>query len=264
VSGYEGLYSQLAAAGGAGFPLGAVIDDPSLRMNGFRTAVSTVHLICQRPQGAPPQPPAQYQVANCQIHITGGFTSMTASMPTLPQTLHGFCAQGYKIASVYNPPTVQQVGMMSAETQCHMVFQKTACNYFVTVCDMPFKVTGGYGGRVVDHNQYLSIVTTHGNKGWELAGLIDMPDGRAQGMMAMVSTIKLIFQAPALAGPGGFLDPNAQLQQARQMQAQQQAQMPPGEAVPQGGAMPPQGPPPGYVLPPTGYAPPPQGPPPVQ
>ena len=32
-------------------------------------------------------------------------------------------------------------------------------------------------------------------KGWELAGMIDMPDGNTTGMTRMESTIKLIFQA---------------------------------------------------------------------
>ena len=64
----------------------------------------------------------------------------------------------------------------------------------------------------MDHNQYLSVVQNHGNQGWELAGLIDMPDSRVAGFGTIVSTIKLIFQAPALVGPGGYLTPELQQQ----------------------------------------------------
>ena len=113
--------------------------------------------------------------------------------------------KGHKIASVYNPPTASNVGFMSHETQCHIVFAKTPVNYYVTVRDVPFIVKTQFGGgRTVDHSQYISHIQLYGNQGWSLAGLIDMPDARFEGFTSISSTIKLIFQSPAAPGcPGG-------------------------------------------------------------
>ena len=114
--------------------------------------------------------------------------------------------QGYKIAGVYNPPTVSNAGFSSHETECHIVLMRTAMNYYVTTCDVPFEVTSGWGDRTVDHNQYLTYIQAYASQGWELAGLIDMPDTQYKSFSTMSSTIKLIFQAPAWQGAaGGFL-----------------------------------------------------------
>ena len=60
--------------------------------------------------------------------------------------------------------------------------------------------------RSVDHSQYLSVIQAYASQGWELAGLIDMPDASAESFSTRSSTIKLIFQAPASNGqPGGVL-----------------------------------------------------------
>ena len=114
--------------------------------------------------------------------------------------------QGYKIAGVYNPPTVSYAGF-AGETECHIILMKTAMNYYVTMCDVPFNVTSGWGReRTVDHNQYLTCIQAYASHGWELAGLIDMPDTEYEGFSTMSSTIKLIFQAPAWQGAaGGYL-----------------------------------------------------------
>ena len=84
---------------------------------------------------------------------------------------------------------------------------KTPLNYYVTVCDVPFIVKMKFGGgRTVDHNQYLAYIESYANQGWELAGLIDMPDASFEGFTSISSTIKLIFQSPAGQGsPGGIL-----------------------------------------------------------
>ena len=118
-----------------------------------------------------------------------------------------FYIQGYKIASVYNPPTASNVGFMSHETQCHIILMKTPVNYYVTVCDVPFIVKSKFGGgRTVDHSQYLSHIQAYANQGWALAGLIDMPDTSFEGITSISSTIKLIFQSPAGQDcPGGVL-----------------------------------------------------------
>ena len=115
--------------------------------------------------------------------------------------------QGYKIASVYNPPTASAVGFMSHETQCHIILMKTPVNYYITVRDVPFIVKTSFGGsRTVDHSQYLTTVESYAKQGWELAGLIDMPDASFEGFTSISSTIKLIFQSPAMQGaPGGCL-----------------------------------------------------------
>ena len=115
--------------------------------------------------------------------------------------------QGYKIASVYNPPTASTVGFMSHETQCHIVLAKTPVNYYVTVCDVPFIVKTNFGGgRTVDHSQYIAYIQAYATQGWALAGLIDMPDASFEGFTSISSTIKLIFQSPAPPGwPGGIV-----------------------------------------------------------
>ena len=96
---------------------------------------------------------------------------------------------------------------MSHETQCHIVLEKTPVNYYVAVRDVPFIVKRSFSGsRSVDHSQYLSTIQSFGSQGWELAGLIDMPDASFEGFTSISSTIKLIFQASAQPGdPGGIL-----------------------------------------------------------
>ena len=98
-------------------------------------------------------------------------------------------------------------GFTSHETQCHIILCKTQENYYVTVRDVPFVVKMSFGGsRAVDHSQYLSVIQAYASQGWELAGLIDMPDASFEGFRSISSTIKLIFQAPAAYGsPGGIL-----------------------------------------------------------
>ena len=93
------------------------------------------------------------------------------------------------------------------ETQCHIVLEKTPVNYYVAVRDVPFIVKRSFSGsRSVDHSQYLSTIQSFGSHGWELAGLIDMPDASFEGFTSISSTIKLIFQAYAQPGePGGIL-----------------------------------------------------------
>ena len=54
--------------------------------------------------------------------------------------------QGHKISSVYNPPTVSLTGFTTAETQCHIVLEKTPINYYFTVCDIPFILKTRFGG----------------------------------------------------------------------------------------------------------------------
>ena len=96
---------------------------------------------------------------------------------------------------------------MSHETQCHIILSKTPVNYYITTHDVPFVVKMSFGGsRSVDHSQYISYIQAYASQGWELAGLIDMPDASMEGMRSISSTIKLIFQAPAANGsPGGYV-----------------------------------------------------------
>ena len=62
--------------------------------------------------------------------------------------------------------------------------------------------------RVKDGGSFSisSTIQSFGSQGWELAGLIDMPDASFEGFTSISSTIKLIFQAYAQPGePGGIL-----------------------------------------------------------
>jgi len=204
VSGYQGLYGQLQHAGTQGYGLSCVIDEPNARCSGWASAETSVHLICQNPEGIPAPPISQYVIANCTIEKRTHFSKMSASMPNLKQLLSTYTTQGHKISSVYNPPTVSHTGFTTTETQCHIVMEKTPVNYYFAVCDIPFIVKTRFGGsRDVDHSQYLNYISAYSSNGWELAGLIDMPDLQWEGIASFSSTIKMIFQAPAVGGGTG-------------------------------------------------------------
>ena len=152
---------------------------------------------------------SQYLIVNCPIQKDhSAFSGTTrASMPNLVSSLSSYASQGYKISSIYNPPTVSFTGMFSTETACHIALQKTSVNYYMTVCDIPFTVKMSWSGSSsVDHNQYTAYIQAYAAQGWQLAGLIDLPDTAIEGFTTISSTIKLIFQAPALrGGPGGYV-----------------------------------------------------------
>merc|ERR1712226_364379 len=167
IEGYEGLYGQLVQAGNQGFPLSAVIDEPNMRVNGFTSVETSVHLICQKNQGMQ-HPISQYLIINCQIKISNSFGSVSASIPDLLPLLSTYCTQGHKIASVYNPPNASITGFMSHETQCHIILSKTPVNYYITTHDVPFVVKMSFGGsRSVDHSQYISFIQAYASQGWE-------------------------------------------------------------------------------------------------
>jgi len=209
VSGYHGLYGQLQHAGTQGYALSCVIDEPNARVSGWASQDTSVHLICQKPTGVPSPPVSQYVVINCTIDKRIHFGSSSASMPNLKPMLSTYLTQGHKISSVYNPPTVSMTGFTTTETMCHIILEKTHENYYFAVCDVPFIIRTKFGGsREVDHNQYLTYITAYSNNGWELAGLIDMPDMKFEGMTTFSSTVKMVFQAPAYGGGvGGNLGP---------------------------------------------------------
>ena len=105
-------------------------------------------------------------------------------------------------------------GWASTETQCHLVLVHTGVNYHVTVRNVPFTVHSASFSTesTVDHNQYLAVIQAYAGQGWELAGLIDLPDVGRPGGHSITSTIKLIFQAPArgegaASQQGGYLSP---------------------------------------------------------
>ena len=75
-----------------GFPLSSVIDEPNNRCNGLMSTESNVQLICQRPKGSQ-VPPSQYLIVNCPINMSAGFSSMSASMPTLINELTKYSMQ---------------------------------------------------------------------------------------------------------------------------------------------------------------------------
>eukprot|EP00092_Neocalanus_flemingeri_P048356 GFUD01055115.1.p1 GENE.GFUD01055115.1~~GFUD01055115.1.p1 ORF type:complete len:156 (-),score=44.65 GFUD01055115.1:48-515(-) len=149
-------------------------------------------------------PVSAYTVVNIPIVINHGWSGTTASMPHLENCLTAFTNKGYKVASVYNPPSVTLKGFLSTETQCHIILMKTPVNYYFAICDVPFSVQAGWSGSTVDHTQYLNIISAYAAQGWELGGLIDLPDVELDGFTSIKSTIKLIFQAPASEnGAGG-------------------------------------------------------------
>eukprot|EP00092_Neocalanus_flemingeri_P024825 GFUD01026920.1.p1 GENE.GFUD01026920.1~~GFUD01026920.1.p1 ORF type:complete len:384 (+),score=99.22 GFUD01026920.1:49-1152(+) len=202
VEGCEQLYGQLGQAGNTGFQLSCVVDEPNNRCSGFFSTQTSVHLVCQKPLGAQSPVPA-YTIANIPIVIKHGWGGTTASMPLLASALTAFTTTGYKVASVYNPPSVTLKGFLSTETQCHIIMMKTPVNYYFAICDVPFFIKYGWRGSTVDHTQYLNIISAYAAQGWELGGLIDLPDVELDGFTSIKSTIKLIFQAPANEGGVG-------------------------------------------------------------
>jgi len=204
VSGYQGLYGQLQHSGTQGYSLSCVIDEPNARCSGWASQETSVHMICQKPTGVAVPPVSQYVIINCTIEKRIHFSRRSASMPNLKNMLTAYVTQGHKISSVYNPPTVSATGFTTTETQCHIVMEKTPVNYYFVVCDIPFIVKMRFGGaRDVDHSQYLTFITAYSSNGWELAGLIDMPDMQFEGIGSFSSTVKMIFQAPAFGGGAG-------------------------------------------------------------
>ena len=194
-SGYTALYAALQQVGAAGFSLSAVIDEPNLRMKGIFSAETSVHVVCQRPAGVAASPKTYAAVA-VPIHMQAGFSKISAQIPELNATLKQFADSGHKLASVYNPPTVRaQAFSTSATTPCHLIFEQTDVPYCFVVVDAFFEATGGFGSISVNHAPYQQLIAKYVAKGWELAGMIDMPDGNTTGVTRMESTIKLIFQA---------------------------------------------------------------------
>lgn len=197
-SGYEGLYAQLRQAGQEGYSLSCVVDQPDAKFNGLGSSETTVMLICQRAPGTHLQ--REYLVVNCPIALSGGISGdISASMPQLEQILRQYIGNGYKIASIYNPPTLSLTGLGSASSACHIIFEKTSHQYTLAIKDAIWSVTLL---SPVDHNQYFRVVEQYVKKGWELAAVIDMPDVRL-GLSTVDSTVKLFFQAKV-----GYAEPS--------------------------------------------------------
>ena len=85
---------QFYIKGQQGYPLSAIVDEPNLRCNGFTTAETSVHLICQKNQGMQ-HPTSQYVIVNCQIVVdTPGFGGkIRANMDSLLPTLSHYISQ---------------------------------------------------------------------------------------------------------------------------------------------------------------------------
>ena len=201
--GFGALYGALAEKGAQGYTLNAVIDEPNQRMTGFLSAATTVHLVMSRRPGAQGAEPKQYTIVSVPVNIqVSGLTSVTATMPELMPTLAKFLSEGHRVAAIYNPPVIAQRGLFSGTTQCHIIFEKTATIYTSAVADSAFTVSQSCCSMDVAH-QYLPSCGAFLKAGWELAGIIDMPDRRLTGMASGASTVKMIFQAPTTASASG-------------------------------------------------------------
>ena len=88
------MSSNFIFKGQQGFPLSAIVDEPNLRVNGFTTAQTSVHLICQKNQGMQ-HPTSQYVIVNCQIVVdTPGFAGkVRANIDSLLPTLSHYISQ---------------------------------------------------------------------------------------------------------------------------------------------------------------------------
>ena len=88
------MSSNFIFKGQQGYPLSAIVDEPNLRVNGFTTAQSSVHLICQKNQGMQ-HPMSQYVIVNCQIVVdTPGFAGkLRANIDSLLPTLSHYISQ---------------------------------------------------------------------------------------------------------------------------------------------------------------------------
>jgi hypothetical protein len=205
---YGQIYGQLQNAAQQGFPLSVLMDHCPIRPPGLFSEKTNVNLVCQRCQGKAAT--KQYNVVDCSIQIkAAGFSGQSASCPTLLSTLEMHCKQGYKVASIYNPPGVSLsggLGLSGVTTACHIVLEKTQTQYSLYIFDVPFRATlphwqnpskgdheqykviqaiqrvtqfGWDLASKVDHEQYISVIQRFAQAGWELAAVLDMPDETA-------------------------------------------------------------------------------------
>ena len=107
----------------------------------------------------------------------------------------------------------------SYKSPCHLIFEKCACNFYVTTHDVNLEVDAeSYRGKaiisdirhsrrtIIDHDEYISCIQAYVNQGWDLAGIIHMENisksvtyntSNRTLIQKFYTTIKLIFQAPA-------------------------------------------------------------------
>ena len=95
------MSSNFIFKGQQGFPLSAIVDEPNLRVNGFTTAQTSVHLICQKNQGMQ-HPMSQYVIVNCQIVVNNSWGSIRANIDSLLPTLSHYLTQVIVCQYLYN------------------------------------------------------------------------------------------------------------------------------------------------------------------
>jgi len=204
--GHEDLYEKLKTAAAQGASLSCVIDDPNM-LQEVGYIKSNAHLVCNRPADSKPGPVGDYVIVNCPIQLKdGGLKDLNSSMPTLKSLLQTYTTQGHKIAGVHNPPDSTAIGFSTAETSCHLIFQKAAFNYHFCVVDGDFRFElHTWHKNEVDHSRYVSIVNDFACKGWELAAIIDLMDHHKDSTFSDKGsrTARMIFQAPDINGGRG-------------------------------------------------------------
>lgn len=73
--------------------------------------------------------------------------------------------------------------------------------YQGTVVDHQIQIKAGFGGSRTSAN-WEPVIQDMGNKGWELACILETPDTKLVGMTTVVQTCKLFFQRPLLPQQG--------------------------------------------------------------
>jgi hypothetical protein len=193
-SGFENMYAKLAELGAKGYSLSTVFDVPNLRRSGLFSTKSQVQIIAQRVAGAPPSQ-TTYSVTSVPINMYRTLVGCSADANQLMQVLQQQMAAGNKLASVFNPSSIQVTGLTSASTNCHLIFTPVAEPYSWTAVDINVPANRSMGGGSINYGPITECITHFVNRGWELGGVIPLPQGQVAGVMSFQLTARVIFQA---------------------------------------------------------------------
>jgi hypothetical protein len=196
-SGFQNMYAKLAELGANGYSLSTVFDIPNLRRSGIFSAKTQVQIIAQRVAGTA-LTQSTYDVTSVPIKIFAAFGGCTADTRQLMQALQQQMASGKKLASIFNPSSIQMTGFGSATTNCHLIFTPVAEPYNWCAVDINLRADKtNFTGGAINYQPLSHCLTQFANKGWELGGIIPVPQIQQAGFCSFQITARLIFQSRA-------------------------------------------------------------------
>jgi len=174
---FDRLYNLLKQSAEEGFTVSSIVAQPN-RDTTDPSAPLSAQVVCQRPRGTHQQ--RYYTVVNCPIQLAGAEGS---SQPSLRATLARYAGMSCRIATIFKPPIYLAQGSKK-QLPCHFVFEKSESSYLMAFIDVRL----GAGKNPLDHRQYVDIIEKGASSGWELAGMIDLPDSHNM-------ILRIVFQA---------------------------------------------------------------------